>query len=145
MMSFHLRVSDCKSLQVSRFLLSMLANLSNNAVVWIVSTRHLISIPPILINPLLTVPRVPIIISIKVTFMFHSFFFSYIVMSRYLSLFQLSFNFTLWSAEAAKSTILQVIFFVDCYKSQRSLCVSFSWTDAGLCKYLLFVWLNLNF
>ena len=30
-------------------------------------------------------------------------------------------------------------------KSQRSLCVSFSRTDAGLCIYHLFVWSNLNF
>ena len=29
--------------------------------------------------------------------------------------------------------------------SQRSLCISFSWTDAGLCIYDLFVWSNLNF
>ena len=30
-------------------------------------------------------------------------------------------------------------------KSHMSLCVSFSWTDAGLCIYYLFVWSNLNF
>ena len=30
-------------------------------------------------------------------------------------------------------------------KSHRSLCVSFSWTDAGLCIYHLLVWSNLNF
>ena len=30
-------------------------------------------------------------------------------------------------------------------KSQRSLCVSFSRTDVGLCVYHLFVWSNLNF
>ena len=30
-------------------------------------------------------------------------------------------------------------------KSQRSLCVSFSRTDFGLCIYHLFVWSNLNF
>ena len=30
-------------------------------------------------------------------------------------------------------------------KSQRSLCVSFSWTGAGLCIYHLFVWSNWNF
>ena len=30
-------------------------------------------------------------------------------------------------------------------KSHRSLCVSFSWTEVGLCIYHLFVWSNLNF
>ena len=30
-------------------------------------------------------------------------------------------------------------------KSNRSLCVSFSWTGAGLCIYHLFIWSNLNF
>ena len=30
-------------------------------------------------------------------------------------------------------------------KSHRSLCVLFSRTDAGLCRYHLFVWSNLNF
>ena len=30
-------------------------------------------------------------------------------------------------------------------KSHRSLCVSFSWTGAGLCIYHLFVWSNFNF
>ena len=30
-------------------------------------------------------------------------------------------------------------------KSQRSLCVSFSRADSGLCTYHLFMWTNLNF
>ena len=30
-------------------------------------------------------------------------------------------------------------------KSLRSLCVSFSWRNGGLCIYYLFVWSNLNF
>ena len=61
----------------------------------------------------------------------------------------------------AKSTFLKVLFFllitirsgllakirwsVCMLKSQKSLCVSFSMTDAGLCIYHLFVWSNLNF
>ena len=49
-----------------------------------------------------TVQRTPITISITVTFMFHRL---------YLSFFLLSFDFTLWSARTAKSTILQVLFF----------------------------------
>ena len=59
-MVFHWSLSDSKSPQVSRTLLSILAVL-NNAVVWMVSTR-----PPIskssspFSNPLVTVPNTPI-------------------------------------------------------------------------------------
>ena len=111
-------------------------------------------------NPLVTVPNAPIIINIIGTCMFHSFFNS-LTRSRYLSFFSHSFSFILWSAGTAKSTILQVLFFlliiiksgflagirwsVCMLKSHRSLCVAFSMTGAGLCIYHLFVWSNLNF
>ena len=74
LMVFHWSLSDSKSPQVSRTLLRILAVL-NNAVVWMVSTR-----PPTskssspFSNPLVTVPKTPITISIIVTCMFHSFF-----------------------------------------------------------------------
>ena len=109
-MVFHWSLSDGKSPQVSRTLLSILAVL-NNAVVWMVSTR-----PPSakssspFSNPLVTVPNAPITIGIIVTCMFHSFFNS-LARSRYLSFFSHSFSFILWSARTAKSTILQVLFF----------------------------------
>ena len=151
-MVFHWSLSDSKSPQVSRTLLSILAVL-NNAVVWMVSTR-----PPTsksfspFSNPLVTVPNAPITIGIIVTSMFHSFFIS-LARSRYL-FFSHSFSFILWSAGTAKSTILQVLFFfwliiiksgllagirwsVCILKSHRSLCESFSWTGAGLCIYHL--------
>ena len=73
-MVFHWSLSDSKSPQVSRTLLSILAFL-NNVVVWMVSTR-----PPTskssspFNNPLVTVPKAPITIGIIVTFMFHIFF-----------------------------------------------------------------------
>ena len=118
-MVFYWRLSDSKSSQASRTLLSILA-VFNNAVVWMVSTR-----PPTskssrpFNNPLVTVPKAPITIGIIVTFMFHSFFNS-LARSRYLSLFSHSFSFILWSAGTAKSTILQIFFFffffVDYYK-----------------------------
>ena len=111
-------------------------------------------------NPLVTVPKALITIGIIATFMFHSFFRS-LARSRYLSLFSHSFSFILWSAGTAKSTILQLLFFlliiirsgllteirwsVCMPKSHRSLCVSFSRTGAGLSIYHLFVWSNLNF
>ena len=110
-------------------------------------------------NPSVTVPRAPITIGIIVTFMFHSFFNS-LGRSSNLYFFSLSFNFTLWSARTSKSIIRQVLFFfiiirssrlaemrwsVCMLKSQGSLCVSYSRTDAGLCIYHLFVWSNSNF
>ena len=110
-MVFHWSLSDSKSPQVSSARLRILAVLSN-AVVWIVSTR-----PPTskssrpFNNPLVIVPNVPITIGIIVTFIFHSFFNS-LARSRYLSFFSLSFRFILWSPGTAKSTILQILFFL---------------------------------
>ena len=72
-MVFHWILSDSKSPQVTTTLLSILADL-NNAVVWIVSTRPVNSMSSSpYINPLVTIPRAPVTISIIVTFMFHSF------------------------------------------------------------------------
>ena len=41
--------------------------------------------------------------------------------------------------------LAEIKWFVCLSKSQRSLCVSFSGTDVGLCIYHLFVWSNWNF
>ena len=155
-MVFHWRLSGNKSPQVSRNLLSILT-VFNNAVVWMVSTRSPTSKSSWPFNnPLVTVLKAPITIGIIVTFMFHSFFNS-LARSRYLSLFSHSFSFILWSAGTAKSTILQIFFFVDYYKVFSSgrhwvirfdiklpqeLCVSFSSTGAGLCIYDLLAWSN---
>ena len=103
-------------------------------------------------SPPVPVPSAPITIGIIVTCMFHGFFNSQ-ARSRYLSFFSHSFSFILWSAGTAKSTILQVPFFlliiiksgllagikwsVCMLKSHRSLCVAFSRTGAGLCIYHL--------
>ena len=72
-MVFHWSLSECKSPQISRTLLSILAVL-NNAVVWMVSTRLPTSnsSSPFSI-PLVTVPNAPITIGIIVTYIFHSF------------------------------------------------------------------------
>ena len=110
-MVFHWSLSDSKSPQVSRTRLRILTVLSN-AVIWIVSTR-----PPTskssrpLNNPLVIVPKAPITIGTIITFMFHSFFNSQ-ARSRYLSFFAHSFRFSLRSAGTAKSTILQILFFL---------------------------------
>ena len=68
-MVFHRSLSDSKSPQVSRILLSILANL-NNTIVWMIS-RPLISKSSILFGDLLSVV---ITISTKVTFLFHRVF-----------------------------------------------------------------------
>ena len=110
-MVFHWSLSDSKSPQVSRTRLGILAVLSS-AVIWIVST-HLPtskSSRPFN-NPLVTMPKAPITIGTIVTSMFHSFFNS-LARSRYLSFFSYSFSFILWSAGTAKSTILQIFFFL---------------------------------
>ena len=160
-MVFHGKLSDRKSPQVSRTLLSILAVL-NNAVIWIVSTRLPTSKSSRPFNnPLVNVPKAPITIGIIVTFMFYSFFNS-LARSRYLSLFSHSFSFIMWSARIPKSIILQIFFFflliiiksgllaeirwsVCMSKSHWILCVSFSKTGAGLCIYHLLAWSNLYF
>ena len=110
-MVFHWRLSDSKSPQVSRTLLSILA-VFNNAIVWMVSTRLLTSKSSgPFNNPLVTVPKAPITIGIIVAFIFHSFFNS-LARSRYLSLFSHSFSFILGLAGKAKLTILRILFFL---------------------------------
>ena len=70
-MVFHWSVSDNKSPLVSRTLLSILADL-NNEIVWMVSTRPLISKSPSPFNnPSVTVQRAPIKIGITINFIFH--------------------------------------------------------------------------
>ena len=117
-MVFHWSLSDSKSPQVSRTLLSILA-VFNSAVVWMVSTRPPTSKSSSLFNnPLVTVQKAPITIGIIVAFMFHSFFNS-LARSMCLSFFSHSFRFILWSAGTSKTTIWQILFFfffVDYYK-----------------------------
>ena len=125
-MVFHWSLSDNKSPQVSWTRLEILAVLSN-AIIWIVSTR-----PPTskssrpFNNSLVIVPKTPITIGTIVTFMF-LIFFNYLARSRYLAFFSLSFRFILLSAGTAKSTILQILFFVvDYHKVWSSARVSIS-------------------
>ena len=75
----HRSLSNYKFPQVSRTLLSILADL-NNKVFWMLSTRPIIfmsSYP--FIDPLVTASRPPIKIGIIFTFMFHRFFFTSLV------------------------------------------------------------------
>ncbi len=157
-MVFHWSLSDRKSPQVSRILLSIQADL-NKAIVWMISTRPLISLSfSLCTNLLVTVPSAPITIGISVTFMFHSFFNS-LKRSRNSSLFSASFSFALWSAGTVdcltgsiflltmiRSGHLAEIRWSKCTsKSHRIFCISFSRMGFGLSVYHLFVWSNLNF
>ena len=93
-MFFHWSLSDSKSPHFSRTLLSILADLSNT-VVWMVSTRPLISKSSTPFNnPFVIVPSASFTIGITVTFMFHSFFNS-LSRSRLLLLFYCSRFFPL--------------------------------------------------
>ena len=91
-MVFHWILSDSKTQQVSRTLLSILSVLII-AVVWMVSTR-----PPAskssspFDNPLVTVPKTLVTIGVIVTLMFHSFY-NPLARSRYLSFFITFFQF----------------------------------------------------
>ena len=156
-MVFHWRLSDSKSLQISRVLLSILA-VFNNAAFWTVSTR-----PPTskssrpFNNPLITVPKAPITIGIIVTFIYHSFvqfscnslfiFFKfYSVVSRDSKVHNFAdFLFLLLMIIIRSGLLIEIRWSVCISKSHRSLCVSFSRTGAGLCIYHLLAWSNLNF
>ena len=95
LLTFHWSLNDSKSLQVSRILLSILADF-NNSVVWMVSILLLISSSSSLLSsPFETVPRTQAKIGIIVTSVFHNFFpatwhgfgifpaFSYSLFSQY--------------------------------------------------------------
>ena len=155
-MVFQWSLSDSKSPQVSRILLSILADLKN-AVVWMVSTCPLISKSSSpCANPLVTVLSVPITIGITVTFMFHSFFSS-LAKSRYLSFNCypiVSWNGKVYYSAGSLFSLLintrsghlaEIKRSIYISKPQRISNISFSKTDSGLCIYHLFVWSNLSF
>ena len=108
-MVFHLSLGDSKSPQVSRTLLGILAD----AVVWMVSSRLLISMPPNpCMNPLVTASSEPIAISIAVTFMFYSFFHfsSKVQVLTFLFAFFQFYSVVSRDVQSLRSTIQQVFF-----------------------------------
>ena len=154
-MVLHWGLSEIKSLQVSRTLLSILADL-DNAVVCLISTRPLISKSSSpFINLLVTEPRVPITIGIAVTFMFHNFFHFptkvevLILLFVFFSIVPADHSYSVVSRDSkvhnsAKKKFLTIFrsgclakirWFVCILKSQWSLCVSFSRTDSQLCIF----------
>ena len=120
-------LSDRKSPQVLRTLLSILTNL-NNAIVWMVSTRPVISKSSRpCTNPFMTVLITLIIIGIIVTFMFHSFY-NTLARSWYLFLFSPSLiSFCGPPIQQSPQFCKFSFFFVDYYKiwsSGRDLVIS---------------------
>ena len=96
---------DSKSYQISRFLLKILANLGTT-VIWMVSALlPTTSFPTPLTNLSWTVPSVPVVIDITVTFIFNKTFSS-VVRSKYLSVFSFSLIFTMWLTGSSKFTII---------------------------------------
>ena len=148
-MASHWSSNDSSSPQVSKTLLSILANL-NIDVVWMVSVRPLISKSASSFTiPLVAEPRAPITIGITVTFMFYRFSCKFQVL---IFLFFFFFNFTSWSAGTAKTTIQLVLCFLltitgsgRLSEIKRTVCFSFSWTDSGLYIYHIFVRSNFSF
>ena len=115
-MVFHWSLCDSKSLQVSRTLLNILADF-NYAVIWIVSTRPLISKSSSPFNnPSVTEPRAPITIGIIDTFMFHSFF----QFPRKIQVLILLFTFFRFYSEVSRDSkvynFASSLFFLDYYK-----------------------------
>ena len=140
-MVFHWSLSDSKSPQVSRALLSIMTVLSN-AVIWIVSTRLPTSKFSRPFNcPLLIVPKH----QSQLVESSHSFFNS-LARSRYLSFFSHSCQFySVVSRDNKIDNFAKIRWFVYMLKSHWSLSVSFFSTDAGLCIYHFLVWSNFSF
>ena len=86
-------LSDIKSSQVSRTLLSILADV-NNSVVWMVS------FPPLISSSL----------SISLLLLWSTAFYNSLERFEYFSILSISFIFTLCSVETSKSTRRQVLF-----------------------------------
>ena len=108
-MIFHRSLSDIKSL--SETLLCILDDF-NNAVIWMASARPPISNSSQLLTKILGIVLSALItIGITVTFIFHFFFFSSLVRSKYFSLFTFCFIFNLWPTETAKFKIRKVLLF----------------------------------
>ena len=106
-MVFHWNLSDSKSPQVSRTLLSIFTDLSN-VVVLIVSGRLDFQLFQPLIKPLGIVLREPFTTGMTVMFVLHSFSSS---LARFKKT-SFSLAFPLWSTGKAKFTCWQVAFII---------------------------------
>ena len=158
-MGFHRNQRHSESLQISGTLLYILLN-RNTAVLWMVSTRLLISkSSSSCINPLVPVPKCANCNWYHCHFHVPQIFSNSLARSSYICFFLLSFSFSLFLAGTATSTIRHffcLFFFLTIIRSSRlaqirwSVCisilsVSFTRTDSGLYIYYLFLWSNLKY
>ena len=152
-MIFYWSLSDSKSPQVSRTLLSILANL-NIAVVWMVSTRpHISKSSGPFTKHLNIVPSAPITTGITITFMSHKFSFlvlwpglciylsfrSLLILlcglpGRQSSLFSWFFLFFFLTITRS-GRLANIRWFVCISKSLRTMSDSFSRMNSELCIY----------
>ena len=108
-MFFHWTLNDSKSPRVSRTLLSILVGV-NNATVWIVSPRVLLSNFPVPVPVLWWLYSAHRLQLVSPSFPCSNFFQFSSKVQVPIS-FPAFFNFTQWSAGTAKSRIRQVLFF----------------------------------
>ena len=115
---FHLSLSDIKSPQVSRTLLSILADF-NSAVVCMVSTSVLISnsfkSSSLFTDPLVILPGAPITTGITVTFMFRSFFQFPSMVQVLIFLFAFLQFYLMVCLDGKVQNLSSSLFFVDWY------------------------------
>ena len=79
-MIFHWNLNDCKTPPVANTLLIILAVLNNKVVCKVYISPSISKSSSPFDNPLVTVPKAPIPIGIIITFMFHSFSISFILL-----------------------------------------------------------------
>ena len=155
-MVFHWDVSDNKSPQVSRTLFSILADL-NNIVFWMVLSSYFQmhqSLYQSFGDCTGCVNNNSYHRHFHVPCFFQQSLCTYLTFHLPLVLLsgqpeQQSSQFGSFSCffltVTSSGRLSKIRWFVCILKSQRILCVSFSWTDSGLCIYHWFVWSNLNF
>ena len=142
----HWCLNDCKPSQVSRTLLSIMADL-NNAADWMVSIHSLISKSscPWRSTVCLFFFQFPSKVQVLI-FLFTSFqFYSSKVHNSVSSNFFIFLKMLLLLTITRPGRLAEIKWSVCISKSQRSLCVSFSRTDVGLFIYHLVVRSNFGF
>ena len=144
-MVFSWSYGDCKSPQVSRTFLSILAVLNNVAVLMFSTPPPTSKSPSPFNNPLVTLPQAPITTDVIVNFMFHILFFNSLPRSFHILSVLFCGQPEKQSPQFSKFflfllIILMVGLLTVCMsKSHWSLRVSFSRKDPRLCIYHLFL------
>ena len=112
----HRILSDSKSPQVCRTILIMQVDL-NNAVVWIVCTRSVISKSSSSWTNTWSLCQQHQLLLVSPSLSYSTVFFNSLARSKYPSFFSLSFNFILYSVDTTKFYNLASCFFFCCWLS----------------------------